>query len=214
MRRAVWKIPFRLDEIPFFDTTFLCEPAQPTHFTSYEEEIEPWDAPLRRRNNVSSHISSHLYHDHRRESHYSDIGSDDGMLVNEPFSRDPDVPLKKIKARQYEFSPRPSIAMSPRPSIVRSPVDDIRPMSFTPTPYSKPNIGNLRDKFSDGAGSDCKVFKKRSAPRPPNDGHNDQFEQRRSSLKKKPAPARPISPYQAPKADPIREMETIGKKQV
>jgi myosin III len=92
LRRAVWKIPFRLDEIPFFDTSFLCEPAQPTHFTSYEEEIEPWDAPLRRRNNVSSQITNQMYsHGNRRESHYSEIGSDDGMVCSNRNSLNEDL---------------------------------------------------------------------------------------------------------------------------
>jgi myosin III len=199
-------MPFRLDEIPFFDTTFMCEPAQPSHFTSYEDEVEPWDAPLRRRNNVSSHISSsHLYNSNRRDSHYSDIGSEDGMLVNEPFSRDPNIPMKKLQARKYEMSPRPSIV----PSIEEPPV------CYSPTPYSKPSVGNLRSKFNESEyGSEYKALRKRSAPKPPT-GFEDQLEQRpQSSLRKGPAPHRPTSPYRMPKTDPIREMENIGKKQV
>lgn len=205
LRRAVWKIPFRLDEIPFFDTTFLCEPAQPSHFTSYEDEVEPWDAPLRRRNNVSSHISSHLYHSNRRDSHYSDIGSEDGILVNEPFSRDPTIQLKKIKGRKYDLTPRPSLV----------PAFEEPPTCYSPTPYSKPSVGNLRAKFVEhDFGADSRIFKKRSAPKPPG-GFEDQLEQRpQSSMKKGPAPQRPISPYRMPKTDPIREMETIGKKEV
>lgn len=197
-------MPFRLDEIPFFDTTFLCELAQPTHFTSYEEEVEPWDAPLRRRNNISTHISAHMHGGHRRESHYSEIGSDDGMLVNEPFSRDPNMPMTKIKARRFDNSPRPSIA----PTVLEP-----HPYSYSPTPYSKPSIGNLREKFSSDA--DSKIFKKRSAPKPPGmEGYSDQLEQRRESVKKGPAPPRPVSPYGAPKTDAIREMESIGRKEV
>jgi myosin III len=196
-------MPFRLDEIPFFDTTYLCEPAQITNFTTYEEEVEPWDAPLRRRNNVSSHISSHLYHVNRRESHYSDIGSEDGILVNEPYNRDPDVPLKKINARRYDQTPRPSISVSPV---------DQRPFCYSPTPYSKPSVGNLREKF--GSDSDRnRSLKKRSAPKPPSDYYNDQLEQR-STKGPAPAPPRSVSPYRAPKTDPIREMENIGKKDV
>lgn len=204
IRRAVWKMPFRLDEIPFFDTTFLCEPSQLTHFTSYEDEIEPWDAPMRRRNNVSSHISSHLYHSHRRDSHYSDIGSEDAMLVNEPFNRDPSVPMKKISARKYDMSPRPSLV----PHLIEEP-----PTCYSPTPYSKPSVGNLRSKFHDTEDfADSKAFKKRSAPKPPS-LYDDQLEQR-SMAKKGPAPNRPQSPYQKQKSDPIREMETYGKKEV
>ena len=99
IRRAVWKIPFRLDEIPYFDTKFLCDTTQITNFTAYEEESEAWDAPLRRRKNVSTHITcpqNNLYYagNNRRESVYSDINEDDGMIVDEPFNRDPTIPLK------------------------------------------------------------------------------------------------------------------------
>jgi len=95
IRRAVWKIPFRLDEIPYFDTKFLCDTSQITNFTAYDEDIEAWDAPLRRRTNVSSHISNNLYYTtNRRESVYADIDEDDGMIVDEPYNRDPTIPLK------------------------------------------------------------------------------------------------------------------------
>lgn len=187
-----------MDQIPFFDSSFLCEPATPTAFTTFEEEVEPWDAPLRRRNNVSSHIRKNLYHDNRRESHYSEIGSDDGVLVNEPFSRDPTVKLKKIKARKYESSPRGSVA-----SLIDGPVSP----SVSPTSYSKPSMSNLRDMFGIRSG-DAEPGKKRAAPKPPGEtfSYLDRMEQQK---KKGPAPPPP-----APRADPIREMESIGRKNV
>lgn len=144
-----------------------------------------------------------MYEPNRRESHYSDIGEDDGMLVNEPFTRDPEASIKKIKARKYEVSPRASIS---------SALEDPRLYCQSPTPYAKPNMGNLRDKFAFTSASPEKAFRKREAPKPPGESYNDQFEQRQT--KKGPAPQRPVSPYQAPKTDPIREMEKIGKKQV
>jgi myosin III len=194
-------MPFRLDEIPFFDTSMLCEPADLTFFTTFEEEIEPWDAPLRRRNNVSSQISSKLYNYPRRESHYSEIGSDDGVLIMEPFSRDPTMPLKKIRARKYE-SPRPSL-----PNILDEPVTHT---FSSPTPYSPPNFSHLKSKFSgDTNGNiETKVFKKRAAPKPPSDDH--VFEQRPSSASRKgPAP----QPFQQ-SVPLIREMESYGKSQL
>lgn len=98
MRRAVWKIPFRLDEIPFFDTRFMCDTSQMTNFTEFEEDVEPWDAPLRRRKTVSTHIQQHLYDipTQRRESVYAAINDEDGMIVNELFQRDPSVPIRVI----------------------------------------------------------------------------------------------------------------------
>lgn len=118
------------------------------------------------------------------------------MLVNEPFNRDPDMPMKKINARRYDMTPRPSLS---------SPIDDSR--SASPTPYSTPSVGNLRDKFY---GAADQTFKKRSAPKPP--VYNDQFEQR--PAKKAPAPPRPLSPYKPPKVDPIKEMVSYAKKDV
>lgn len=54
---AVNKIPFRLDEIPFFDTAYMCDPLScPPDVQEYVEDNESWDAPLRRTKNISSHI--------------------------------------------------------------------------------------------------------------------------------------------------------------
>lgn len=126
------------------------------------------------------------------------------QLVNEPFSRDPSAPTTKIKARKYDRSPRPSITLN---------FNDDRRCS-SPTPYSQPSIGNLRDKFSSGMSYDDKISKKRSAPKPPShDLYNDQLEQR-AMRSKGPAPPCPVPAYRAPRADPIKELEKIGKKEV
>lgn len=196
IRRAVWKMPFRLDEIPFFDTSMMCEPADPTYFTTFEEEHEPWDAPLRRRNNVSSQISNKMNHTPRRESRYSEIGSDDGVLIMEPFSRDPTMPLKRIQPRKYS-SPRPSFSQ---------PMEDSHNLLASPTPYSPPNFNILKSRFNETNGkTDSRVFKKRAAPPPPQDGNFDI----KTPSKKGPAP----QPFQ--KQDPLlKEMESYGKNKV
>ncbi|KAG5675871.1 hypothetical protein PVAND_005739 [Polypedilum vanderplanki] len=203
IRRAVWKIPFRLDEIPYFDTKFLCDTAQVTNFTTFDEDYEAWDAPLQRRKTVSSHINNHLYNiGQRRESIYNDIDEDDGMIVNEPFSRDPTLPIRKIKARNIVYNP------SPRQSISSPKPCEIRPYCISPTPYSQPSVGNLLQKFS-ADGSEIKpiVFKKRSAPKPPKSN-----EEKPSWAKKDPA-NRPTSPmYRQSKSDTIKEMESFGRK--
>nr|CAD7444449.1 unnamed protein product [Timema bartmani] len=31
-RQSVWKLPFRLDDLPFFDTTFMCDPLAATGY--------------------------------------------------------------------------------------------------------------------------------------------------------------------------------------
>lgn len=58
LRPAVNKLPFRLDEIPFFDTSYMCDPLSghvPEPMDGGSEH-ESWDAPLRRSNNISSLI--------------------------------------------------------------------------------------------------------------------------------------------------------------
>lgn len=57
-RPAVNKLPFRLNEIPFFDTSYLCDPLSgaPINVQDDDSDNEEWDAPLRRTINVSSQI--------------------------------------------------------------------------------------------------------------------------------------------------------------
>lgn len=56
--QAVKKLPFRLDEIPFFDTSYMCDPLTGNVVSLLDEDSdqEEWDAPLRRTINVSSQI--------------------------------------------------------------------------------------------------------------------------------------------------------------
>lgn len=63
LRPAVSKLPFRLDEIPFFDTSYMCDPLTGSVVTvqDADSENEEWDAPLRRNINVSSHILTSSY---------------------------------------------------------------------------------------------------------------------------------------------------------
>lgn len=57
-RQAVNKLPFRLDEIPFFDTSYMCDPLTGSVVNMIDEDSdgEEWDAPLRRTINVSAQI--------------------------------------------------------------------------------------------------------------------------------------------------------------
>lgn len=53
--QPVRKLPFRLSEIPFYDTTYMCDPSTGGDFGD-DSDNEDWDAPLRRTANISSHI--------------------------------------------------------------------------------------------------------------------------------------------------------------
>lgn len=84
--------------------------------------------------------------------------------------------------------------------------EEPRPYCASPTPYSKPSVGNLLQRFSpDGRDQKNCALKKR-APKPPSSQSVDDTP---TWLKKGPAPRIP-SPSNR-KSDPIREMESIGK---
>lgn len=57
LRQPVRKLPFRLNEIPFYDTMYMCDPVTGQSLDLGDDsDQEDWDAPLRRTVNVSSHI--------------------------------------------------------------------------------------------------------------------------------------------------------------
>ena len=85
-------------------------------------------------------------------------------------------------------------------------VTEPRPFCASPTPYSKPSVGNLLQKFSaDGEFIQKNYAPKKRAPKPP---VSDSSDDTPSWMKKGPAPPIPSTR----KSDPIREMESMGKK--
>lgn len=53
----VRKLPFRLNEMPFYDTNFMCDPLTGAALDPGDDsDNEEWDAPLRRTVNISTHI--------------------------------------------------------------------------------------------------------------------------------------------------------------
>lgn len=103
--QTVHKLPFRFEDIPYFDTTFLCEPIM-TGNISYGNNIgnnsdsdqEAWDAPLQRKNTISSKITAATQLPYNQFSQTDIIGVNcDVHIANEPFSRDPSVPFNAIK---------------------------------------------------------------------------------------------------------------------
>lgn len=222
VRKSVWKVPFRLTDIPFFDTSFLCDPNEISNLTGYESDTEPWDAPMRRRKNVSSEIRSQIGYgyDRRRSSNIEVfISADDDMLVNEPFSRDPTIPMRKFAPRNYEYSP---IHRAKSPKSPASPVSNAAysrytppPVCHSPTPYSKPSVSNIRNQFNDGT-DPVMVYKKRSAPRPPSDDFYPMEPARRNSKKRQaPQPQPRVSspkPGWSKEVNPIKELEAIAKR--
>lgn len=58
LRPSVNKLPFRLNEIPFFDTSYMCDPltGNVVKVLNEDSDQDNWDAPLQRTANVSSQI--------------------------------------------------------------------------------------------------------------------------------------------------------------
>lgn len=136
-RHAVWKIPFRLDDIPFFDTTYMCDPTKARRaYTSYESDAdsECWDAPMKRRHNLSSEITSQM-----RRGHYEEMAAEDDMIVNHPFHRDAGQPMR-IPPRNYDYGP----SVNQRPVRMGPSRNTPPPQCYSPTPYSKPRVPNIK----------------------------------------------------------------------
>jgi myosin-3 len=210
----IWRVPFRLIDIPFFNTSYLCDPNEITNYTElYESDTEPWDAPMRRKKNVSSEIRSQMYGYGRRQSNIDVyISADDDVLVNAPFTRDPSIPMRKFAPRNYEYSPQHR-SKSPASPISNHSRYTPPPFCHSPTPYCKPNVNSMRTKFD---GNEAVMVYKKRAPRPPSEPCYP--EPVRRSSKKKPAPQPQPQPRRnsptpdwARQVNPIKELEALGK---
>ncbi|XP_052892100.1 neither inactivation nor afterpotential protein C [Anopheles moucheti] len=211
-RTPVWKLRFRFDDIPFFDTTYMCDPSAASYiYTGNDSDTEDWDAPLRRRKNLSSEIT-HAAQKGVRANGYGEVG--EHSLANEPFHRDPSLPIKRLSPHRvvepYNVVNRPRSPI--QPSVQMSSV-------YSPIPYARQSVDDIRNKFSgtsfDDAGSvtsKTAVYKKRQAPKVPVPEPEVIPEFPAKGVKKRPAPQPQVRPITPTKINPIKEMELIGKK--
>ncbi|XP_021703004.1 neither inactivation nor afterpotential protein C [Aedes aegypti] len=216
-RPTVWKLRFRWDEIPFFDTTYMCDPSAASYmYTGNDSDTEDWDAPLRRRKNLSSDITRSAQRGHPNDP--MDYG-----MANEPFHRDPSLPIRKL-------SPRHNADYPVRKSPVHAPVN----MSsvYSPVPYARQSIDDIRNKFDPTSYEDpmmkSAIYKKRPAPKAPivmEKEPSPPIESRNYKKRPAPQPIRQWEPRAGPeysyepkvtptKINPIREMQMIGKKSI
>lgn len=100
IRTAVCKIPFRFADIPYFDTTYLCDPIMGSYSTNgpvnSDSDQETWDAPLRRTNTISSKITTATQMPYNQSSQ-TDLCGITNDMITVPFSRDPTMPMPPIK---------------------------------------------------------------------------------------------------------------------
>lgn len=166
-KMSVWKMPFRLDEIPYFDTSFLCDPDSIPKTGGYDSDDESWDAPLHRRKNVSSRITA------------STSGARHGLgaggretpnLYIKPFSRDP-----------MQMDRRCS---SPAPPAFLDQSTTLRPVSQRVGEFNSSEQYSVYKKRSPAPPPPPPAYqtnsqKKRQAPCPPKrDFDEDSFENR------------------------------------
>lgn len=104
IRPSVTKLPFRMDDIPYFDTSLMCDPhGGPNYFgADFESDEESWDAPLRRKNTIALKITQATQMPYNQYSQ-TDISGIHCDILNEPFTRDPNIPLKPLQ-RWKEFT--------------------------------------------------------------------------------------------------------------
>lgn len=105
MPQTVHKLPFRLDDIPFFDTTYLCDPVIDSYYNTAAGDVdsdqEAWDAPLRRSTGKMSAkitVATQMPYDRYSQTEIAGVHSEFNN-INETYSRDPSVQFIPIVKR-------------------------------------------------------------------------------------------------------------------
>ncbi|PZC83270.1 hypothetical protein B5X24_HaOG208034 [Helicoverpa armigera] len=98
---TVWKLPFRIDQLQYYDTSYMCDPSAKSNDTfasQYDSDHEQWDEPLKRR------FSS-------AQTDASKTSASTQTLITVPFCRDPTQPVPVLPPDEPD---KPSTAKSTR----------------------------------------------------------------------------------------------------
>ncbi|KAG7311754.1 hypothetical protein JYU34_002814 [Plutella xylostella] len=93
---SVWKLPFGINQLTYYDTTHMCDPSgksNDTFASQYDSDHEQWDEPLKRRSSLA------------QKPQTSTAGTQ--TLINVPYCRDPTQPVTKLPPE--EAQPRPAV---------------------------------------------------------------------------------------------------------
>ncbi|XP_063838956.1 neither inactivation nor afterpotential protein C [Ostrinia nubilalis] len=118
---TVWKLPFRIDQLQYYDTSYMCDPSAKstdTFASQYDSDHEQWDEPLKRR------FSS-------AQTEPIKMSTSTQTLIAVPFCRDPTQPVPKLPPDE------------PAPPIPKAAGKDIgnRPAVYKKKPaYAPPNF--------------------------------------------------------------------------
>ncbi|XP_055920524.1 neither inactivation nor afterpotential protein C isoform X1 [Eupeodes corollae] len=207
------KLPFRLDQIPFYDTSYMCNPVSsvarttlPAGFLTNEDE-EAWDSPLQRNPSLTTHLMT--YNAYKKEqacqTNWDRIGESD-VVYNQTFLRDPHL----MRNRQnYNFQ-----------SNYPNPQQQYNQNYYGVPPQNQQynNYNNYRPNYtSTGTGSRRNSLKSYPAPPPPppmppmnmmrddasrmNANRNQNFNNYNRAQQ-----------FIPNKSDPVRELQSLGRR--
>ncbi|XP_072936347.1 neither inactivation nor afterpotential protein C-like [Epargyreus clarus] len=136
-RPTVWKLPFRIDQIQYYDTSYMCDPSvkyNDTFATQYDSDQEQWDEPLKHRALV--------------EEINAKMSVSTQTFICIPFVRDPDQPLPKLpEPVETKLPPKPDKtkeAPSDRPAVYKKkPEPEEQTYYQPPEPWSAPTDENV-----------------------------------------------------------------------
>lgn len=189
MPQSVHKLPFRLDDIPFFDTTMMCDPVMDRYYTpgtGNDSDNDSWDAPLKRSPTVATKITvatrlpGQQQHVNQLYAPTNDVPATRSAAfagefnnINEPFSRDPNAKFNPIGNRRGSHVVTALSAvrhMDAGRSSYNSQYTSNTPYQTSSSYDASPSSHELRARFEERSYGDCQrpaSLKKRAAPRGP-----------------------------------------------
>lgn len=212
--QSVRKLPFRLDDIPYFDTTFLCDPVMDKYYTpgTGADSDDEWDAPLHRAPTVAAKITAATMLPNaaacpsaQQKYSQTNLSGPIGEFTNvlEPYSREPNTKFNTLTSRRgsnvlVEYGGGNGAGGKRRGNgnCANGRTNGAKPYRSSPSPHSQftspPN--ELRSRFEERASG----------------GYGGQ---RPGSLKKRAAPRIPTPPsYNAPVPPQAQRRNSFGKK--
>ncbi|XP_017859556.1 PREDICTED: neither inactivation nor afterpotential protein C [Drosophila arizonae] len=187
------KMPFRLDQIPFYDTQYMVDPANsitrqtfPNHLLLQQtEDDEPWDSPLQRNPSMTSCLLT--YNAYKKEqacqTNWDRMGESDN-IYNQNYFRDP----QQLRRNQMQRN--------------MNAYNNAYNNNYNSSNYQNANWGVYR------SGSRRNSLKGYAAPPPPppmpssNQYRNNPSQQQRNYQQR--------SSY--PPSDPVRELQNMARR--
>ncbi|XP_059059333.1 neither inactivation nor afterpotential protein C [Achroia grisella] len=92
--QTVWKLPFRIDQLQYYDTSYMCDPcakSTDTFASQYDSDHEQWDEPLKRRFSTT-------------QTEATVVSTSTQTLMTVPFCRDPTQPVPTLPPEPVKTS--------------------------------------------------------------------------------------------------------------